>query len=255
MYTLSQTKRKCCASRRGHPYARTPGGATPLGFGQAREKSSTALSGIRTGLATTNRATRRAQRQDPTPGSCVLSVVVCSRALASVSGSSFRRGSGSMACLETFTHACEMVFRVHNPMEAAAPSSSNAPDWPISDIITDLRELSALELADVVQFVKQVRATRGDRPSPQLVAKIVATVERLSGTYSKGIPIPIVRACHTDVPRVLFNQALFEAEARGILHLVAVRSRAPFIDVVAGIVDKRGLLYWIVPAPRGHDGA
>lgn len=134
-------------------------------------------------------------------------------------------------------------------MEAAAPSS-NEPDWPISAIITDLRELSVLELVDVEQFVKQVRAARGDHPTPQLVAEIVATVERLSGTYFKGIPVPIVRACHTNVPRVLLNQALFEAEARELLRLVTVTPRAPFIDVVAGIVDKRGLLYWIVPVPR-----
>lgn len=134
-------------------------------------------------------------------------------------------------------------------MEAIAEPalSSNEPNWPISAIIADLRELSVLELADVVQFVKHVRAARGDQPSPQLVAEIVGTVGRLSGTYSKGIPIPIVRACHTDVPRVLFNQALFEAEARAILRLIAVKPRAPFIDIVAGIVDKRGLLYWIVP--------
>lgn len=131
-------------------------------------------------------------------------------------------------------------------MEAAAPSS-NEPKWPISDIITDLREFSALELVDVEQFVKQVRATRGDRPSPQLVAEIVATVERLSGTYSKGIPIPIVRACHTDVPRALLNRALLEAEARDIWRLVTVTPRAPFIELVAGISDKRGLLYWILP--------
>jgi hypothetical protein len=134
-------------------------------------------------------------------------------------------------------------------MEAAEPSS-NEPNWPISAIITDLRELSVLELADVEQFVKHVRAARGAQPSPQLVAEIVASVERLSRTYSKGIPMPIVRACHTNVPRVLFNQALFEAEARDLLRMVAVKPRAPFIDVVAGIVDKRGLLYWIVPVPR-----
>lgn len=133
-------------------------------------------------------------------------------------------------------------------MEAAEPApSSNAPNWPISAIITDLRELSALELADVEQFVKQVRATRGDRPSPQLVAAVVATVERLNHTYANGIPIPIVRACHTNVPRTLLNQALLDAEARAILRLVAVQPRAPFIEVVAGIPDKRGLLYWIVP--------
>lgn len=134
-------------------------------------------------------------------------------------------------------------------MEAIAEptSSSNVPSWPISAIITDLRALSVLELADVVQFVKHVRAARGDQPSPQLVAEIVATVERLSGTYSKGIPIPIVRACHTNIPRALLNRALFEAEARAILRLIAVKPRAPFIEVIAGIPDKRGLLYWIVP--------
>lgn len=134
-------------------------------------------------------------------------------------------------------------------MEAIAEPApfSNEPNWPISAIITDLRDLSALELADVVQFMKHVRAARGDQPSPQLVAEIVGTVGRLSGTYSKGLPIPIVRACHTNIPRALLNRALFEAEARAILRLIAVEPRAPFIDIVAGIVDKRGLLYWVVP--------
>lgn len=129
----------------------------------------------------------------------------------------------------------------------AAELSSNEPNSPISAIIADLRELSVLELVDVEQFVKQVRATRGDRPSPQLISEVVATVERLSGIYSKGLPIPIVRACHTNVARALLNQALREAEARDILRLVAVKPRAPFIEVVAGIPDKRGLLYWILP--------
>lgn len=131
-------------------------------------------------------------------------------------------------------------------MEAAAPSS-NEPNWPISAILTNLRELSVLELADVEQFVNQVRAARGDQPSPQLVAEIVASVERLSGTYSKGIPIPIVRACHANVPRALLHRAILEAEARDILRLVTVTPRAPFIELVAGISDKRGLLYWILP--------
>ncbi len=132
-------------------------------------------------------------------------------------------------------------------MEAVDPSTSNEPSWPISAIITELRELSPLELSDVEQFVKQLRATRRDRPSPQLVSAVVATVERLNPTYTNGIPIPIVRACHTNIPRTLLNQALLEAEARGILRLVTVKPQAPFIEVVAGILDKRGLLYWIRP--------
>ncbi|HMY17425.1 MAG TPA: hypothetical protein PKA58_13980 [Polyangium sp.] len=129
--------------------------------------------------------------------------------------------------------------------ESAPPA--NEPNWPISAIITDLRELSALELADVEQFVKQIRAARGDRPSPQLVSAVVATVERLNHTYANGIPIPIVRACHTNVPRALLKRALLDAEAQGILRLVTVKPKAPFIEVVAGIPDKRGLLYWIFP--------
>jgi hypothetical protein len=136
-------------------------------------------------------------------------------------------------------------------MEAIAEPalSSNAPSWPISAIITNLRDLSALELADVERYVEHVRAARGDQPSPRLVSEVVATVERLNKTYSKGIPIPIVRACHTNIPRALLNRALFEAEARAILRLIAVKPQAPFIEVVAGIPDKRGLLYWIVPVP------
>ena len=130
---------------------------------------------------------------------------------------------------------------------ADAPTSRSRIRWPITEIVDDLRDLTVVELADVEQYVKRVRATRGDRPSPELVSQVVAAVGRLHLTYAYRVPISLVRAGHANVPRALLDQALFDAEARDILRMEPVKLPAPFVEVGAGIQDKRGLLYWIVP--------
>ena len=104
-----------------------------------------------------------------------------------------------------------------------------------------------LELADVQQYVKRVRAARGDRPSPELVSQVLAAVRRLHLMYAYRVPISLVRAGLVNVPRALLDLALFEAEGRDILRMEPVQLPAPFVEVGAGIPHERGLLYWIVP--------
>lgn len=140
------------------------------------------------------------------------------------------------------------------PSEPAPSSNANAPispklgsRWPITDLIDDLRDLNVIELDNVQQFVQQIRAARGDRPSPELVSQIVATVGRLYLTYAYRVPISLVRAGLASVPRALLDQALFDAEKRDFLRIEPVKLPAPFVEVGAGIPHERGLLYWIVP--------
>ena len=144
------------------------------------------------------------------------------------------------------------------PLEPVPPSKTEAPisstpgsrsrlKWPISDIVDDLRELTVLELADVQQHVKRIRAARGDRPSPELVSQVVAAVGRLRQTYPERVPISLIRAGLANVPRTLLDQALFDAEARDVLRMELVKLPAPFVELGAGIPHERGLLYWIVP--------
>ena len=119
--------------------------------------------------------------------------------------------------------------------------------WPLREFVKELRDLTALELADVYQFVKRTRAARGDRPSPELVSRVVAFVEQLRQTDPERVPISVLRTGLADVPRLLLNQALFEAESQGMLRLEPVEASDAFIEVSAGIPHERGLLYWIVP--------
>ncbi|HRI71514.1 MAG TPA: hypothetical protein PK156_45080 [Polyangium sp.] len=120
-------------------------------------------------------------------------------------------------------------------------------EWPLKEFVDELRDLTVIELADVYQFVKRTRAARGDRASPELVSHVVAFLEQLRQTYPERVPISVIRAGLADVPRVLLNQALFEAESQGMLRIEPVEESAPFIEVSAGIPHERGLLYWIVP--------
>ena len=144
------------------------------------------------------------------------------------------------------------------PSEPVPPSKADAPisstpgsrsrlRWPITEIVDDLRELTVLELADVQQHVKRIRAARGDRPSPELVSQVVAAVGRLRQTYPERVPISLIRAGLANVPRALLEQALFDAEVRDLLRIEPVKLPAPFVEVGAGIPHERGLLYWIVP--------
>jgi hypothetical protein len=130
------------------------------------------------------------------------------------------------------------------PSEAVPPSRLK---WPMTDIVDNLRELTAVELADVEQHVKRIRAARGDRPSPELVSQVLLDVGHLHATYAYHVPISLIRARHADVPRTLLDLALFDAEGRDILRMEPVELPAPFVEVGAGIPHARGLLYWIVP--------
>ena len=130
---------------------------------------------------------------------------------------------------------------------SSTPGSRSRPRWPITEIVDDLRELTAVELSDVQQYVKHVRAARGDRPSPELISKVLLDVEHLHATYAYRVPVSLIRARHTDVPRTLLEQALFDAESRDLLRMEPDNLPSPFVEVGAGIPHARGLLYWIVP--------
>lgn len=130
---------------------------------------------------------------------------------------------------------------------SSTPEPRSRPKWPITEIIDDLRELSAIELSDVQQYVKHVRAAREDRPSPELISKVLLDVGHLHATYAYHVPISLIRARHVKVPRTLLDLALFDAEDRDLLRMEPVELPAPFVEVGAGIPHARGLLYWIVP--------
>lgn len=130
---------------------------------------------------------------------------------------------------------------------SASPASRARSKWPLTEIVDDLRELTVLELDDVQRYVKRLRAARGERPSPELVSEVVAAVGRLRQTYSKRVPISLVRAGLANVPRVLLDLALFEAERRALLRIEPVQLPGEFVEIGAGIPHERGLLYWIVP--------
>ena len=126
---------------------------------------------------------------------------------------------------------------------SSTPGSRSRLKWPITEIVDDLRELTVLELADVQQHIKRIRAARGDRPSPELVSQVIAALARLG----QRVPISLLRAGLANVPRALLDQALFDAESRDLLRMEPAKLPAPFVEVGAGIPHERGLLYWIVP--------
>jgi hypothetical protein len=130
---------------------------------------------------------------------------------------------------------------------SSTPGSRSRPKWPITEIVDDLRELTAVELSDVQQYARRVRAARGDQPSPELVSQVLAAVRRLHLTYAYRVPISLVRAGLVNVPRTLLDLALLDAENRSLLRMEPVQLPAPFVEVGAGIPHERGLLYWIVP--------
>jgi hypothetical protein len=130
---------------------------------------------------------------------------------------------------------------------SSTPGSRPRLRWPITEIVDDLRELTVLELADVQQHVKRIRAARGDRPSPELVSQVVLAVARLRQNYPDRVPISLIRAGLPNVSRALLDQALFNAENRDLLRMEPVKLPAPFVEIGAGIPHERGLLYWIVP--------
>ena len=195
----------------------------------------------------------------------------CSRAKANVPPGSVQSLASHEAFCGAFTFVREMARHAHanrsfcsfatefamSLIEAQSASFSDAPlsaplsrprlSTPIREVVAELCELEPSELADVQRYAQHVRATRGDRPSPDLISHVVATVSRLHLTYAYSVPIPMVRVCTPNTPRALVDRALFEAEARRLLRLDPVKLPAPFIEISAGIQHPRGLLYWIVP--------
>lgn len=143
---------------------------------------------------------------------------------------------------------CEMTTISNNAPPSSGPVSSARVRSPLREVIDSLHGLSLAELADVFRFVQRVRASRGDRPSPEFVSRLVAVVGRLYATSHGRVPISLVRAHFAGVPRGLVEQALFDAEGRQLLRLETVELPAPFVEVSAGIQHERGLLYWIVPS-------
>lgn len=133
------------------------------------------------------------------------------------------------------------------PVPSSTTEPRSRPKWLITELFDELRELTVLELADVQQYIMRVRAARGDRPSPELVSKVLVNVAHFHVTYAYHVPISLIRARHADVSRTLLDLALFDAESRHLLRMEPVQLPAPFIEVGAGIPHERGLLYWIVP--------
>ncbi len=141
----------------------------------------------------------------------------------------------------------ETTLISHSPNSVPPPSSGRHRS-PLREVIDNLHGLSLAELADVFRYVQRVRASRGDRPSPEFVSRLVAVVARLYVAWPDRVPISLVRSHFATVPRGLVEQALFEAEQRSLLRLETVELPAPFVEVGAGIQHARGLLYWIVPS-------
>ncbi len=131
---------------------------------------------------------------------------------------------------------------------ASAPGSRNRPRTPLGEVVDELWQLTPSELADVHRYAKRVRASRGDRPSPELVSRILAAVERFALDYAARVPISLIRAGFPSVPRILIDRALFDAEERNLLRLESAQLPEAFVEVGVGIQHERGLLYWIVPA-------
>lgn len=136
-------------------------------------------------------------------------------------------------------------------MEPSEPASGpRSLKWPINDFVDELRELTALEFAELHRDMRRIRAARGDRPSPELVSQVVAMSGLLNLTYAYCVPIPLIRAKLHQVPRVLLDRALFAAEALELLRMEPVLVLWPFVEIEAGIPHERGLLYWIVPLTK-----
>jgi hypothetical protein len=142
-------------------------------------------------------------------------------------------------------NTCERHAVAPSAPPNSEPISAKRIRSPLDEVVDTLRELSLRELADVFRFARRIRATRGDRPSPEFITSVMSVVLRLHSVFPAGIPVPVVRANFPRVPRALVEQALLEAERRHLLRLETVRLPAPFVEVGAGIPHERGLLYWI----------
>ena len=118
---------------------------------------------------------------------------------------------------------------VSNPPSSTTPPSSGRHRSPLREVIDSLHGLSLPELADVFRYVQRVLASRGDRPSPEFVSRLVAVVSRLYVPNPGRVPVSLVRAQFVSVPCGLIDLTFFEAEQRDLLRLETVGVPAPFV--------------------------
>ncbi len=133
------------------------------------------------------------------------------------------------------------------------PPSTRRLRPPIEEVNEVLRKMEIRELGDVLLYAQRLVASRGKGPDPDVVTGIVAVMGRLHPAYrnTPGVPLPILRGALVEVARKTLDEALLEAEARGLLKLVAAPAFTPFVERAAGIHDqRRGLLYYCA-APDG----
>jgi len=127
---------------------------------------------------------------------------------------------------------------------------------PLDEVNEVLRRLEIRELGDVLVHAHRLLAARGKTPDPDVISSLLSVLGRLHVAYrnASGVPLPIVRGALPDVPRSALDDALREAEARGMVRLVSVSPLSPFIEKAAGIHDpRRGLLYYCAPPDPGRE--
>jgi hypothetical protein len=133
------------------------------------------------------------------------------------------------------------------------PPSTRRLRSPIEEVTEVLRKMEIRELGDVLLYAQRLVASRGKGPDPDVVTAIVAVMGRLFPAYrnTPGVPLPILRGALVEVARKTLDEALVDAEARGLIKLVAAPAFTPFVERAAGIHDqRRGLLYYCA-APDG----
>jgi hypothetical protein len=141
------------------------------------------------------------------------------------------------------------------PAQAVPPSGRQRVRSPIDEVSDVLRQLEGHELDDVLGYAQRLVAARTSEPGSDVVTAILAAMGRLYPAYrnTHGVPLPILRGAVVDGTRKLFDEAILEAEARGLIKLVPVSPFAPFVERAAGIHDqRRGLLYYCTTPGARH---
>ncbi|UQA60217.1 hypothetical protein [Polyangium aurulentum] len=138
-------------------------------------------------------------------------------------------------------------------VQCQPPPSTRRLRSPIEEVNEVLRKMEIRELGDVLLYAQRLVASRGKGPDPDVVTAIVAVMSRLFPAYrnTPGVPLPILRGALVEVSRKTLDEALLEAEARGLVKLVPAPAFTPFVERAAGIQDqRRGVLYYC-SAPDG----
>lgn len=125
---------------------------------------------------------------------------------------------------------------------------------PMQQALDVLRQLHAVELADVMRDAERRLGMRGQAPDPDVVSRLLAVVLRLNPRYQdgRGVPLSLVRVELPEVDRFVLDRALLQLEERGLIRLVPTSPRAAFVEAAAGIQSPRGLLYFCA-APEGAE--